>query len=91
MVRRLIAAASGLLLAVSMPALALAAEGHGESAFDAHSRSLDPAADWTTIMLVTFLSLGGLFLLATIGYMYRRERHLDWEFQKPDAPHDDHH
>ncbi|MCA9846664.1 MAG: hypothetical protein KC461_12855 [Dehalococcoidia bacterium] len=91
MVRRLIAAASGLLLAVSMPAFALAAEGHAESTFDAHSRALDPSADWTMIMTLTALTLGGLFLLTTIGYMYRRQRNLDWQFQKPDAPHDDHH
>jgi len=91
MVRRVMAAVSGFILAVSMPALAFAAEGHGETSFEAASRSMDPSADWTTIMLVTGLSLAGLFLLATLGYMFRRERQLDWEFQKPDAPHDDHH
>lgn len=91
MVRRLIAAVSGLVLALSAPALALAAEGHGETTFEAANRAMDPSADWSTIVLVTLLSLGGIILLATIGYMFRRERGLDWEFQKPDAPHDDHH
>ncbi len=90
MVRRLIASVSGFVLALSAPALALAAEGPGTT-FEAASRSMDPSADWSTIVLVTALSLAGLFLLATIGYMFRRERGLDWEFQKPDAPHDDHH
>lgn len=90
MVRRLMGAVSGLFLAVVMPALAFAAEGT-ETSFEAAERSMDPAADWTTIMIVTALSLGGLFLLATLGYMYRRERNLDWEFQKPDAPHHDAH
>ena len=91
MVRRLIAAASGMLLAVSIPAFALAAEGHAESTFEAHSRSLDPSTDWTMIMMLTALALAGLFVVTTIGFMYRRQRNLDWEFQKPDAPHDDHH
>jgi len=91
MVRRLIAAASGFAIALSAPAIALAADGP-ETTFEAASRAMDPAADWSTIVLVTVLSLGGLFLLATIGYMFRRERGLDWEFQKPDTPHhDDHH
>ncbi len=89
MVRRLIAAASGLLLAVSVPAFAFAAEGQTE--FEAHGRSLDPSTDWTMIMILTTLALLGLFAVTTIGFMYRRERKLDWEFQKPDAPHDDHH
>lgn len=91
MVRRLIAAASGMLLALSAPVLAYAAEGHAETTFEAHSRSLDPSTDWTMIMVITVLSLLALFALSTIGYMYRRERNLDWQFQKPDAPHDDHH
>ena len=91
MVRRVMAAVSGFILAVSMPVLAFAADGPSETSFEAASRATDPSGDWTTIMFVTVLSLAGLFLLATLGYMFRRERQLDWEFQKPDAPHDDHH
>lgn len=89
MVRRLIASVSGFVLALSAPAFSLAAEGPANT-FEAASRSTDPSADWFTIVLVTVLSLAGLFLLATIGYMFRRERGLDWEFQKPDAHHEDH-
>lgn len=91
MVRRLIAVVSGMLFAALTPALAYAADGAGDTSFEAASRALDPTTDWSMIVLVTFLALGALFLLSAIGYMYRRERGLDWEFQKPDAPHDDHH
>ena len=95
MVRRLMAAVSGLtsalVLGVLTPAMALAAEGHDETTFEATSRAMDPSTDWTMIMLVTALALGALFLVVTIGFMFRRERGLDWEFQKPDAPQDDHH
>ena len=90
MVRRLIAVISGVLFAVAAPAAAWAAE-EGGTTFEAAERAMDPSADWSTIVLVTLLAVGGLFLLATIGYMYRRERNLDWEFQKPDAPRNDHH
>lgn len=41
-------------------------------------------------VMIGFATVGGLlavFAVATLGYLYRRERHLDWEFQKPDAPH----
>lgn len=91
MVRRLMAAVSGAVLAMSVSVLAHAAEGHAESDFEAANRSLDPSTDWSTIVLVTGLAVVGLFMVVTIGYMYRRQRGLDWEFQKPDAPHDDHH
>ncbi len=40
--------------------------------------------------LIGFATVGGLltiFSVAALGYLYRRERHLDWDFQKPDAPH----
>lgn len=45
-------------------------------------------------VMIGFATVGGLlaFLaLVAVGYLYRRERHLDWEFQKPDAPHGDAH
>ena len=40
-------------------------------------------------VMIGFATVGALlavFAVAAIGYLYRRERHLDWEFQKPDAP-----
>ena len=69
----------GLVLA-ALPAAAMATE---------EGRALDPPADWGVVLVVTLLSLLGLALIGAIGYLYRRERGLDWEFQKPDAP-DDH-
>jgi len=63
------------------PAVALASED---------GRSLESAADLGTVVLVTLLALLALGAVISIGYLYRRERGLDWEFQKPDAP-DDHH
>lgn len=89
MVRRVIAAVTGMILAVSAPALALAADGQ-RTTFEAAERAMERGTDWTLIVTVTVAALLGLFLLTTIGYMYRRERGLDWEFQKPDAPHDAH-
>jgi hypothetical protein len=71
----IVAAAAALV-----PEVALAAD-----------RSLERSGDWQLITWVTVLATGALFLIAGIGYLYRRERNLDWEFQKPDAPHDDHH
>lgn len=89
MKRRIGAAVLGAAGALT-PLLASAQE-HGGETFEAHSRASEGAADWATVMLVTALSVGGLFLLTSIGYLYRRQRGLDWAFQKPDVPHDDHH
>lgn len=69
----------GLLLA-AFPAIALATE---------EGRALDPPVDMTQVVVVTVLALLGLALVGGIGYLYRRERGLDWDFQKPDTP--DHH
>lgn len=87
--RRISAMALGAVAAAT-PVIA-AAQEHGGATFEAHSRATDASADWGMVVLVTILSAGGLFVLATLGYLYRRQRGLDWAFQKPDAPHDDHH
>jgi hypothetical protein len=71
---------AGLFVALA-PVVALASEG---------GRSLEGAADLGTVVLVTLLALAALAVVISVGYLYRRERGLDWEFQKPDAP-DDHH
>jgi LPXTG-motif cell wall-anchored protein len=78
-VKRWIGSITGLLLAAS-PAAALATE---------EGRSLAAPADAMTVFVATILTLLGLALVGGIGYLYRRERGLDWDFQKPDAP--DHH
>ena len=53
------------------------------------TRALERSDDWVSVLVVTALGLLALGLVASVGYLYRRERKLDWEFQKPDAP--DHH
>ncbi len=67
------------LVAAAVPVIAAAQE--------AQDRALPSATDWHVVMLVTGLAVVGLFVVATVGYLYRRERHLDWDFQKPDQPH----
>jgi len=58
---------------------------------DPASRVLGLPGDSVTIGFATVGGLLALFALVAVGYLYRRERHLDWEFQKPDAPHGDTH
>ena len=77
--KRWIGALTGLLIAAS-PAAAMATE---------EGRALEAPADAATVFIVTLLTLLGLALVGGIGYLYRRERGLDWGFQKPDTP--DHH
>ena len=72
----------GLLLGLVVAALPLVA-----AAQEAQSRALPSATDWHPVMFLTAAGVAGLFLLAGIGYLYRRERHLNWDFQKPDQPH----
>jgi hypothetical protein len=79
-VKRAVGMVAGLFVALA-PVVALASEG---------GRSLEGAADLGTVVLVTLLALAALAVVISVGYLYRRERGLDWEFQKPDAP-DDHH
>ncbi len=77
---RLLGSAVGLFVAL-VPAVTLASESE---------RSLEGAADLGTVVLVTLLTLAAVIVVISIGYLYRRERGLDWEFQKPDAPDDNH-
>jgi membrane protease YdiL (CAAX protease family) len=78
-VKRSLGSITGLLLA-ALPAAAMATDD---------SRALETPADMGTVLLVTLGTLLGLAVVGGIGYLYRRERGLDWDFQKPDAP--DHH
>lgn len=90
MKRRLSAVAAGLGAAL-LPLVARAQEHGGGVDFEAASRAADPSDGFGAIMIVTIAATVGLFLLSTIGYLYRRERGLEWRFQQPDAPHADHH
>lgn len=60
-----------------MPALA-SAKGPG-------SRELGASDDFWQVALFTLLGVGGLMTISALGYLYRRERDLGWDFQKPDA------
>lgn len=82
------ARASALLtggLASALPLLATAAEVP-ESA-EVANRGLGLPGDGVMIGFATVAGLLGIFAVAALGYLYRRERHLDWTFQKPDEPH----
>jgi len=79
-VKRWVGLITGLLFA-AFPAMAMATEASG--------RELDTPADMGTVLVVVVLTLLAMALVGGIGYLYRRERGLDWDFQKPDAP--DHH
>lgn len=74
------------MLGAVMPLVASAKEG---MAAEVASRALPTAGSMGTLLL-TIGVLAAFFAVITIGYTYRRERHLDWAFQKPDVPHDDH-
>ncbi len=78
--KRSIGSVIGLLLAL-VPMVAAAVDG---------DRSLAAAADLGSVVLLTLLALAAVAVVISVGYLYRRERGLDWEFQKPD-PQDDHH
>ncbi len=78
------------LLVAASPDLALAAEPT-EVTFHAEERALGLGVDWGTAFWATIGGTLAMFALISIGYLYRRERGLDWDFQKPDVPHDTHH
>lgn len=83
-----VAAASGGASAALWPLVALAQEAeHAEAA----SRALGAPQDMGSIALITLGALIGLFAIAGLGFLYRRERRLDWSFQRPDAARDEHH
>ena len=53
------------------------------------TRALETGEDLRKVVLVTLLAVAAVVLVATLGYLYRRQRQLAWEFQKPDPPADD--
>ena len=78
--KRVVAAGLGVALAAAPAVVAAQAET---------SRALDTADDFWKVLLLTALGIGALLLVASIGYLYRRERNLAWEFQRPDPGEDD--
>ena len=81
---RLVRACALALVVAALPFAALATE---ESTVDVTSRALPAAADTISVGLLAVVAVLALFLIASLGYLYRRERKLDWDFQRPDAPH----
>jgi hypothetical protein len=85
---KMTARASALLaggIASALPLLATAAEVP-ETA-EIANRGLGLPGDGVMIGFATVGSLLAIFAVVALGYLYRRERHLDWTFQKPDEPH----
>ena len=62
------------VLAALLPSIASAS--HPE-------RALDPPADMATALLLVGLGLVAATLLTSLGYLYRRQRGLHWDYQLP--------
>jgi len=65
--------AAGVLVAL-LPSMAAA---------DHPARALDPPGDMATALLLVGLALAATLVLAAIGYLYRRQRGLHWDYQLP--------
>lgn len=71
--------------AASLLTFALTALSTGVAvAAEGGSRTLETPADMTKVVAVTLLGLGGLAIVSTLVYLYRRERNLRWRYQFPD-------
>ena len=79
--RRMAAVAAGLAASV-LPAGAFAQEGG--------SRAVDAPGDTGTAMLAAAGGIAAIFLLATLGRLYQKQRGLRWRFQDPDPVQDEH-
>ncbi|MDA0302013.1 MAG: hypothetical protein O2822_05745 [Chloroflexi bacterium] len=88
--KRLISAAvTGASMAL-LPLLVLAADPP-VGPVSVEGRGVPAPGDMGMTVIYTLLALTGLFVVLAIGYLYRRERSLDWPFQAAAVPHDDHH
>ena len=64
------------LLAAALPAAAAAHDGQ---------RELDAPADTEVALLLLGLGLLGTFVVISIGFLYRRQRGLRWDYQLPEG------
>ena len=64
------------VLAAAWPASAAAEEG---------ARELGTPADMGTALLLLGLGLLGTFVVASLGFLYRRQRGLRWAYQLPEG------
>ena len=53
------------------------------AAADHPDPALDPPGDMATALLLVGLALAAMMVLAAIGYLYRRQRGLHWDYQLP--------
>ena len=77
LLRRSCGVAGGItagVLAALLPSIAAASHG---------DRALDPPADMGTALLLAGLVLAAGLVLTSIGYLYRRQRGLHWDYQLP--------
>mgnify|MGYP001604514524 CR=1 FL=1 len=87
-ISKMTARASALAAGVLAAALPLVAGADETPQYaEAADRGLGLPGDGLMIGFATVGALLAVFAVATLGYLYRRERRLDWDFQKPDAPH----
>lgn len=86
-ISKMTARASALAAGTLMAALPLVAGAKEPAdAMEVADRSLGLPGDAVGIGFAAVGGLLALFAVVAVGYLYRRERHLDWDFQKPDAP-----
>jgi len=71
---RLVALLGGVLAAL-LPVAAFAEEGRG----------LERPQDFGAVTLLTAAGVAAVLLVAALGYLYRRRRGLEWDFQRGDA------
>ncbi len=71
-----LAATIGGAVAAALPGVAAAQEG---------LRELPAPADTTTAVTLTVLGVATLFVIASIAFLYRRQRDLSWDYQLPDG------
>lgn len=76
-VRRRIGALGAGWSAAAVPLIARAADEGG--------RMLKPPGDSATVIMATVGALVAVMLVSALGYLYRRQRGLDWDFQRPDV------
>lgn len=89
--RRLVSAVVTSAVAAGTALSPLVALAEGPAGGAVQGRAVAAPHDMPMIIGVTAVSLIALIATAGVGYLYRRERHLDWPFQAADVAHDEHH
>lgn len=74
-----------------LAALAASAVPFAAGAQEPGSRAVDAPGDVPTAMLAAAGGVIVIFLIATLGRLYQKQRGIHWRFQDPDPVQDDHH